>query len=121
MTPDSPATLTKQHASLRVVLAAVVVGVAVYITYVATMARIEQYDGYVYLNNAKRMLELPPAKFEHIRPPLKSLAMLAAVRLAASGGPANAGYFIWPHLTAVVISLLSCSTHPTRFRSRACF
>jgi hypothetical protein len=107
MTPDSPATLTKQHASLRAVLAAIVVGMAVYITYIATTARIEQYDGYVYLNNAKRMLDLPPAKFEHIRPPLVSLAMLAAVRLAASGGTANTGYFIWPHLTAVVISLLS--------------
>ena len=105
--PDSPATLTKQHAALRVVLAAIVVGAAVYITYIATTARIEQYDGYVYLNNAKRMLDLPPARFEHIRPPLISLAMLPAVRLAASGAAANAGYFIWPHLTAVVLSLLS--------------
>ena len=106
MPANFPATRTKQQ-SLRFVLAAIVVSMTVYITYVATTARIEQYDGYVYLNNAKRILDLPPAKFEHYRPPLVSLAMLAAVRLAASGAPANTGYFVWPHLTAALISLLS--------------
>jgi 4-amino-4-deoxy-L-arabinose transferase-like glycosyltransferase len=49
----------------------------------------------------------PPAKFEHIRPPLVSLALLPSVRLAALGAAGNTGYFVLPHLTAVVISLLS--------------
>jgi 4-amino-4-deoxy-L-arabinose transferase-like glycosyltransferase len=106
MPADSAATHSKQQ-SLRFALAAIVVGMAIYITYVAATARVEQYDGYVYLNNAKRILDLPPAKFEHYRPPLISLAMLASVRLAAAGPPANIGYFLWPHLAAVVISLLS--------------
>jgi hypothetical protein len=94
-------------AALRLALVAVVIGIAAYITYVAVAVRVEQYDGFVYLNNAKRLLELPPARFEHWRPPLLSLAMVVPVELAAWGPAGGAGYFVWPHLAAVVITLLS--------------
>jgi len=97
----------KNVAVIHLALAAIVLSMAAYITYVAMTVRVEQYDGYVYLNNAKRLLDLPPARFEHIRPPLLSLAAAASVRLAAFVGNTGPGCFVWPHLTAVIISLLS--------------
>jgi hypothetical protein len=84
------------------------VGVAlVYTFHRALVLRVEYFDGYEYLANARALLGDRLFGYQWIRPPFVPLVQLPAMALSRASQPAAAVRIVAPHVTAALVSLVS--------------
>ena len=91
----------------RCVLTGLVGLACVYTLHRAVVLRIEYYDGYDFLKNARALLHDPLAQYWLLRPPLVSLLQLPAVALGRASAPGAAVRLVAPHLTAALLAILT--------------
>src|SRR5439155_8013609 len=91
----------------RCVLAGLVGLACAYTLHRAVVLRIEYYDGYDFLKNARALLHDPLAQYWLLRPPLVSLLQLPAVALGRASAPGAAVRLVAPHLTAALLAILT--------------
>lgn len=75
--------------------------------YRAAVVDLEYFDGHSYLLGTKRLSGDATVGFTLLRPPLLSLLHAPGVWLAQQGAPANIWYGLAPHLTSLLLALLS--------------
>jgi len=91
----------------RCVLAGLVGLACAYTLHRAVVLRIEYYDGYDYLKNARALLHDPLAQYWFLRPPLVSLLQLPAVAIGRASAPGAVVRLVAPHLTAALLAILA--------------
>src|SRR2546430_10300731 len=89
----------------RCVFAGLVGLACAYTLHRAVVLRIEYYDGYDFLKNARALLHDPLAQYWLLRPPLVSLLQLPAVALGRASAPGAAVRLVAPHPTAPLLSV----------------
>jgi hypothetical protein len=90
-------------------LLCIVLVVGIYLLYRAAAMRIEYFDGYVYLGNARILAGDRGPEYTDFRPPLVSLVHLPLVAAARLAGPANLGLLVAPHVLSALLSLLGAA------------
>ena len=88
----------------------------VYTCHRAFVLRIEYFDGYSYLANARAMLGDPLVKYDRLRPPLLALLELPGMLIVRASAPGSALRIIVPHCIAVLTSLLGVAAILWMFR-----
>jgi hypothetical protein len=103
---------TARHAPLHsrgasaVLLALLLLG-AGYTAHRAVVLRLDYYDGFAYLANARRLAGDETLAYLWVRPPVVPILQVPAVSLAMRGEPANLWYLVAPHLTSAALSILA--------------
>lgn len=82
----------------------------------AFVLRIEYYDGYQYLANARALLGDPLAKFDHLRSPLMVLFQLPGMLIVRASAPGSVPRIVVPHLIAAFTSILTVAAVLWAFR-----
>src|SRR3989454_2966536 len=91
----------------RCVLTGLVGLACVYTLHRAVVLRIEYYDGYDFLKNARALLHDPLAHYWLLRPPMVSLLQLPAVAIGRASAPGAAVRLVVPHVTAALLAILT--------------
>src|SRR5436309_10838486 len=91
----------------RRVLAGLICLACAYTIHRAVVLRIEYYDGYDFLKNARALLHDPLAHYWLLRPPLVSLLQLPAVAIGRASAPGAAARLVVPHVTAASLAILT--------------
>lgn len=98
---------TRSFDVVRVTLTLIVIFVLIYTLRQAWVLRIEYWDGYDYLRNARALLGDPLARYWTLRPPFVPIAQLPAVSIALASAPASPLRLIAPHLTSAVLAMVT--------------
>jgi 4-amino-4-deoxy-L-arabinose transferase-like glycosyltransferase len=91
----------------RLALAGAIAIVLLYTAYQALTLRVDYYDSYDYLRNARALLGDPSAKYSEMRPPFIPIVQLPATAIAIFSASASTMRLIAPHLTAAGLSVLT--------------
>lgn len=85
---------------------ALLAAAALYVLYRAFVVRVDYWDAFLYLNNARRYLGVQHADFSLDKPPVMP-ALLMPVVDAVRGGAPSASMMVWPHVFMAALGLLS--------------
>lgn len=101
---DSPPTV-----GARALLAALIAVAVLYTAHRAVTLRVEYYDGYEYLMNARAALRDPVASYNLLRPAFVTMVQLPAVAVGRASPPAAEIRIVAPHVTAALCSLAAAA------------
>ena len=105
--PPQIVPVSRAEASVRWLLAfALALGFA-HSVYRAGHLGIEYFDGYDYLSNARALAGDPLAEYQRLRPPFVPIIQLPAMAVVRASRPAAPVRLLAPHLTSVIVSILS--------------
>ena len=99
----------------RSVLRALIAIALLYTCHRAFVLRLEYYDGYQFLANARAMLGDPFA-FDRLRPPMLSILELPAMLVVRASPPGSVVRIVLPHCLAALISIVSAAAVLRSFR-----
>ena len=93
--------------AVRLALAAAIAVVLLYTMHRALVLRVDYYDSYDYLRNARALLGDPSASYWELRPPFIPIVQLPATAIAMFSASASTMRVIAPHLTAAALSIVT--------------
>src|SRR5581483_7527337 len=105
----SPPDAAGERRRVRAVAACVVGMAALYTLHRAIVLRLEYYDGFEALLDARTVLGDPVGAYSANRPPFVVLAQLPAAVVARAAEPASVLWFVAPHLTSAVLSFAAAA------------
>ena len=97
----------ESHPRLTQLLLGLVAAVLVYTVHRAAILRIEYWDGWTFLLNARALVSDRAAYYTAQRPPWIALVQVAPVALTGGTEPGSASRLIVPHLVAALLSSLT--------------
>ena len=97
------------EACCRAALWLLIGGFAAYAVHRAFTLRIDYWDSFLFLNNARRMLGDPWARYTLDKPPLLPILYMPALMTVGTSGTAVARLIV-PHLEAVALAMLAVAS-----------
>jgi hypothetical protein len=97
------------HRGVTVLLVALIVAILVYTVHRAAVLRVEYWDGYEFLMNARALAGDAAAKYALERAPWLALAQIPAVAITFGGPPASVARLVVPHLMSALLSILTAA------------
>ena len=101
--------------AVRNILWLLIAAALVYTLHRAYVLRIEYYDGYSYLVNARTILG-DTTRYDHTRPPLLPLAELPGMLVVRASAPGSALRIVIPHCIAALTSVIVAAAVLMLFR-----
>ena len=105
---SAPTAWLEFAARSRQVLYALIAIALLYTCHRAFVLRLEYYDGYQFLANARAMLG-DPFRFDLLRPPMFSILELPAMLAVRASPPGSVARVVLPHCLAALISIVSAA------------
>jgi len=92
---------------VRLLVVCLVAAVLLYTVHRAVVLRVEYWDGYESLMNARALAGDRAVRYGPARPPWLALVQVPAVAITSAGTPASVSRLVVPHLVSALLSLLT--------------